>query len=242
VNTTGNSTTISLNHHSELFGTAEPSTSAIGLLVSLPRPCRCGSAKATIGSSAGFHGAALICTKCNCRRGRLPDRSLAFVAKVTDLFGRPLDPIIIRSPNSGLDPNPVATAVGNLRGNAAPTRKGTEMKISKIYQSKYLNAADLKEEQHRFTIETIEVEEFSEGNKPAIQFKGEYKKFILNKTNANAIAAVLGDDTDGWIGKDATLFPTTASDSHGKSVAAIRVTVPKPSKPAPVAGPTADEF
>lgn len=225
----------------EFTDTTAPNTSAIGLLVSLPRQCRCGSTLATIGSTAGFHGAALICSNCNSHTRRLPDGSLAFIAKVTDLFGRPSEPIIIRSPSSGLDPNPAATATGNLRGNAAPAQKGTAMKISKIYQSKYLNAADLNEEQHRFTIETIEVEEFSEGNKPAIQFKGENKKFVLNKTNANAIAAVLGDDTDGWIGKDVTLFPTTASDSHGKPVAAIRVTVPKPSKPAPVASPTADK-
>jgi hypothetical protein len=113
------------------------------------------------------------------------------------------------------------------------------MKISAIYESKYLNAANLNEEQHRLTIENVDVEEFSEGRKLAIRFRGENKRFVLNKTNANAIKAALGDDTDAWIGKDVILFPTTASDSHGKPVAAIRVTVPKPSKSLKILEPMA---
>jgi hypothetical protein len=102
------------------------------------------------------------------------------------------------------------------------------MKISKIYRSKYLNAADLNEEQQRLTIEIVDVEAFPEGSKPAIRLKGEDKRFVLNRTNANAIVAVYGDDTDGRIGRDIILCPTTATDSHGKPVAAIRVTVRKP--------------
>jgi hypothetical protein len=243
VNTTGNSSAILYDRQHGLSGANRSSTSIIGVPVVLPRECRCGSSKARIGSSAGFfQDAVLFCTNCNRHTGWLPGGSIEFIANVIDLFGHPSEPIIIRSSNSGrIDLDPAATATGNLRGNAATVTKGTTMKISKIYQSKYLNAADMNEEQHRFTIEGVDVEAFPEGSKPSIRLKGEDKRFVLNRTNANAIAAVYGDDTDGWIGKDIVLFPTTANDSHGKPVPAIRVTVPKPSRPAPVVMPTADK-
>jgi hypothetical protein len=128
VNTTGNSSAISHDRQHGLFGAAGWGTSIIGLSVVLPCECRCGSVQATIGSTAGFDGAALICTKCNCHAGRLPSRSLAFITKVSDLFGRPSEPIVIRSPNSGrLDPKPAATAADNLRGEAASVIRATAM-------------------------------------------------------------------------------------------------------------------
>jgi hypothetical protein len=99
--------------------TIAPGTSAIGLLVSLSRECCCGSAQASIGSSPGFCGAVLICTNCNCHTGWLPGGSFAFIAGVIDPFGRPSEPIVIRSPNSGRqDPKPAAPA-GNLPINGS---------------------------------------------------------------------------------------------------------------------------
>jgi len=50
---------------------------------------------------------------------------------------------------------------------------------------------------------------------------------VLNKTNANNIATVYGDDTNDWRDQDIVLFPAMV-DFQGKTVQAIRVRGPQP--------------
>lgn len=65
--------------------------------------------------------------------------------------------------------------------------------------------------------------------KPMISFKGTTKKLAANSTNCKAIVALYGSaETNDWIGKRITLFPTTC-DFGGKTVDAIRI---RPSIPA----------
>jgi hypothetical protein len=88
-----------------LFGSTVSSTSVLELAVRLPRPCWCGSAVATIGSSAGPHHGRLRCAGCETHRGWLSRESYEFIAAVIDEFGRPDQPITIRFKNSRTNAN-----------------------------------------------------------------------------------------------------------------------------------------
>jgi hypothetical protein len=80
------------------------------------------------------------------------------------------------------------------------------------------------------TIEKADIVELPDGQrKLGIWFKGKDKGLLLNKTNANTISGLYGDDTDTWLGKPVQLT-TAYVDFQGKSVEAIRI-IPK--KPAP---------
>jgi hypothetical protein len=75
---------------------------------------------------------------------------------------------------------------------------------------------------------------------PSCILQGKDKGLVLNKTNANNIAAVYGDDTDDWIGGGIQLFPTMV-DYQGRSVEAIRVRVaPRKAASAPQPKPMAE--
>lgn len=58
--------------------------------------------------------------------------------------------------------------------------------------------------------------------KPICHFKGKDKPLALNVTNCKTIAAMYGNNTDQWIGKRITIYPTT-TDFGGKTVDCIRV-------------------
>lgn len=99
------------------------------------------------------------------------------------------------------------------------------MKATDIFSSKYLNAADLRGRDVTVTIDRVEVEKMpnSGEKKPALYFRGKDKGLLVNKTNFNTIAEVLGaEDTDDWEGKQITLYPTE-TDFQGKMVDCIRV-------------------
>jgi hypothetical protein len=77
----------------------EPSTSVIGLQVTLPGPCRCGESVAVTRSSRGPHHAGLLCDCCGGHRGWLSGATFRFLSDVIENFGRPIEPIEIRQPH-----------------------------------------------------------------------------------------------------------------------------------------------
>ena len=82
------------------------------------------------------------------------------------------------------------------------------MKISAAYPSKYLKAADLQDREHKMIIAKVELEPIGDDDhKPVVYFTKAKKGLVCNKTNAKAIAAAYGDDTDEWTGKEIVLFP-----------------------------------
>lgn len=101
------------------------------------------------------------------------------------------------------------------------------MKVSQAFPSNYLKAADLQDRNVRVTISGYKMEAIGEDQKPVLYFKGKEKGLVMNKTNANNIAAEYGDDMDDWQGKDIVLFSAWV-DFQGKSVEAIRVRKPQP--------------
>ena len=97
------------------------------------------------------------------------------------------------------------------------------MKISSAFPSNYLRASDLQNRSVAVTMDRVVMEDISGGEmKPVLYFQGKEKGVVLNKTNANNIAVLYGDDTDGWQGQRVELYPTWV-DFQGRSVEAIRI-------------------
>ena len=111
-------------------------------------------------------------------------------------------------------------------------------KLSDMYPSNYLRAADFEDGDSVLTIKQVEEDSIGQGKDAkdvwVCYFKEEDKGLVLNKTNSNTIATLYGDDTDDWAGKPVTLYATEVQfqdkmvDGH-----------PRPVKPPKVEGPEA---
>ena len=101
------------------------------------------------------------------------------------------------------------------------------MRLSEMFPSSLLKAQDVTEAggQMPLTIHAIEMREFDGDNgkqtKPVITFANE-TRMVVNKTNANIIAVMYGDDTDGWLNKEIILVVEDVP-FQGKLTPAIRV-------------------
>lgn len=104
----------------------------------------------------------------------------------------------------------------------------------------FMFAFDLQGKDVTVTIDRVVAGELTgtsgrKSKKPLCYFReGRDKKpLALNATNCKAIASLYGNDTDGWVGKRVTLYPTT-TQMGGETVDCIRV---RPSKPPERAAP-----
>ncbi len=101
------------------------------------------------------------------------------------------------------------------------------MNINEAYPSKYLKAGDVTETPTSYTITDVNIEEVGREKQPrlVLQFKGEEKGMVVNKTNAKTIAKALGsEETEDWIGKAIKLYSTEVSFGD-EMVEAIRVSL-----------------
>lgn len=97
--------------------------------------------------------------------------------------------------------------------------------IHDAFPSNYLKASDLKGGQPVVTIDRVEFEAVGRQKemKPILYFAGKEKGVVLNKTNANNIANLVGStETDDWKGCQIRLYSTHV-EFQGESVEAIRV-------------------
>jgi hypothetical protein len=113
------------------------------------------------------------------------------------------------------------------------------MKISQVFPSKYITAADLNGKSFTLTIRTVTLEEMQthdnkQVRKPVVWFEKAEKGFVMNVTNAHIIVALYGDETSGWTGKRITLYPTKVK-AFGAMQDAIRVREEIPAQPKPAA-------
>lgn len=76
-------------------------------------------------------------------------------------------------------------------------------------------------------MDRVSLEKIGDDEKPVLYFVGKDKGMVLNKTNAQNIAIVYGDDTTDWRDQELVLFPAMV-DFQGKTVEAIRVRAPQP--------------
>ena len=98
--------------------------------------------------------------------------------------------------------------------------------INEFFPGRYFKAETLAGKARVLTIGAVERDKLSDGSvKPAVKFEDEPMKLILNRTNANAIATLYGDNTDNWIGKLIELYPTR-TQLGSSMVDAVRVRAP----------------
>jgi hypothetical protein len=112
------------------------------------------------------------------------------------------------------------------------------MKISEVFPSKYLTAADLCGKPYTLTIKTVTLEEMMTHDnkmvqKPVAWFVGAQKGFVMNSTNAHIIVGLYGDDTSAWVGQRITIYPTKVK-AFGAMQDCIRVREEIPAQPKPV--------
>lgn len=105
------------------------------------------------------------------------------------------------------------------------------MRVSDAFPSNYLKAADLQGRTAIVTIDRCEMDDIGDERKPILYFQGKQKGMVLNKTNANNVAVLYGDDTDDWAGQQVELFEAMV-DFQGKTVPAIRIRGPRKNRPA----------
>ncbi len=117
-------------------------------------------------------------------------------------------------------------------------------KVTEIYPSKYLSAADLGNHEVAATISRVEMDEFEDNGrkveKPVVYFEGHSKGLVANKTNSTSIADITGqDNTDNWPGARICLYSTMVQFGV-KMTEAIRVKrVPATVQPVAAAAPVA---
>lgn len=120
------------------------------------------------------------------------------------------------------------------------------MNINQAFPSEYVKSSDLSAGPALVTIDTVEIRTLGQGRdaetKPVVYFSSSSlpaileKGLALNKTNANKIAELYGDETSEWKGKEIVLYETEV-EFQGKVTPATRVRAPKqrtePAKPKP---------
>jgi hypothetical protein len=125
------------------------------------------------------------------------------------------------------------------------------MKRTDVFQSKYLNHADLNGKPinvmiERAPLETLKSPDGKEQTKIVLYFRGAKKALPLNATNFDACVDACGeDDTDRWPGHQIELFPAK-TQMAGKTVDCIRIRppaqreLPKQKPPEPEPSPAGD--
>jgi hypothetical protein len=115
------------------------------------------------------------------------------------------------------------------------------MRISKIFPSKYVKAADLEGRTITLTITKVTMDEMlthdnKKVKKPVVWFERATKGFVINLTNALIIANLYGDETDSWTGRRISIYPTRVK-AFGEMQDCIRVSEEIPASPKPVGYP-----
>jgi hypothetical protein len=90
------------------------------------------------------------------------------------------------------------------------------MDFDKLFPGRFLKAADLNGKDVTLTISAVVVDELvgDKGTemKGLLSFAGKKKQLVLNKTNGLCLKQMFGRETDAWVGKRVTIFPTTFND------------------------------
>lgn len=115
------------------------------------------------------------------------------------------------------------------------------MKVADVFPSNYIKADDLQGRDVLVVISDAKMEKLGDDQKLILYFQHKDKGMVTNKTNANRIAYLYGDDTDGWIGKE-IILTSEFVEFQGRTVKGLRIKPPvrngqgpaSPPRPAPL--------
>lgn len=102
------------------------------------------------------------------------------------------------------------------------------MKMNEAFPGKYLKQEDFEPER-TLTIKGSQYFDVSQENEPAqnkpgLLFEEEDRALIMNKTNWEALANILGSsDSDNWVGKKATFYRDPSVRFGSKVVGGVKV-------------------
>ncbi len=122
-----------------------------------------------------------------------------------------------------------------MNATQTPFTQQENFDVGALYAGTYLKADDLAGKTYTATIvavERVEIPETDGSIKPkaAVQLQGWPAKLMLNKTNFETIAGAYGRQSAGWLGKRLEVYPDQTFFG-GKSVACVRVRVPRSGAP-----------
>lgn len=97
--------------------------------------------------------------------------------------------------------------------------------IFEAFPSKYLTGNDLSGKERTVTIGSCELAALiAPGeHKPLLHLVGIDRGMVLNKTNAQTLANLLGEDYTQWHGKQIVLVPTPGAKPDGTPLTVIRI-------------------
>lgn len=106
------------------------------------------------------------------------------------------------------------------------------MRMSQAFPSKFLKSDDIGNQRWPLTIRGVQMEDVGDNeHKPIVYFQELEKGLVLNKTNAEMIVQLYGDDTDRWAGQRIEMYATPVQ-YQGQSKMGLRVLAPVPTMPA----------
>jgi hypothetical protein len=128
---------------------------------------------------------------------------------------------------TGRKARPVPGAAAACKYFSEHKPQETDMKVSELFPSPFFKHADLGGKPITLVISYAEEKEVGRNNelRPVLFFEGERRGMVLNKHNARFLAAMLGDDSEGWAKKRVTLYPTQV-DFAGVPTNTIRLRIP----------------
>jgi len=160
-----------------------------------------------------------------CGRGYVSRELRVFLEKFVEVFGRPTEPIILRT---GEVRKPGRRAVA-AETETKPKRKGnSKMKMQELFPSKYLRAADLQGPRI-VTIDHVSHDAFKDDGvavtKTVLHFRSNgIAPMVCNKTNWRMLVALTGaDDDENWTGHTVKLVVERVNAPGGKVVDSIRI-------------------
>jgi hypothetical protein len=208
---------------------------AFGVRVALHDRCfNCGCCTAFVGHGPAPLYRQLLCEGCECGRGYVSKELRSFLEKFVRQFGRPTEPIVLCTGKVHKpEPRAVAAETALKRKNTGKSK----MKMSELFPSKYLRAADLQGKSRVVMIEKVSHEDFKDDGvavrKTVIHLRGSgTAPVVVNKVNWRMLVAITGsDDDDNWPGTTIQLRSEKVAAPGGRIVDSIRVhEAPQPTK------------
>ncbi|WFU37595.1 hypothetical protein QA640_24315 [Bradyrhizobium sp. CB82] len=187
-------------------------------LIDRERPC-CDNV-AVIGSDAK-HNASLVCAACGSHRGWLSTPAITFILETLQRFGRPTEPIVLRSSFAPEPTNTGGQALQPWHGTQTKDQyeaKGNRMDMKKYAGGQFIKVDDVRDGPLQMQIAQIRDGKF---DKPEAVFAtGEV--LGLNTTNCRALVRAYGRNSDEWVGKVIELS-LGAVDFQGKPTDSVIV-------------------